>query len=278
MILILGSKGMLGGALRKVFPSAIFWDRDEVDVTKISDLRFKIEHVPETPEAIINCVAFNDVDGAEEKKDAAFLLNGTVPGNLASLCKGFSIPLIHFSTNFVFDGAVGEYKETDTPHPVSVYGQSKYEGETKVVEHTDKYYIIRTAVLFGEKGESELSKKSFVELMLDLSQKSDTIKAVEDEINSVTYVKDLAATVKEILDQNLPYGTYHVTNSGSASWYDLAKEIFTIAKKNITLIPVPALEFPRKALRPKKSVLLNTKLPALRSWQSALAEFLNLKS
>lgn len=274
MILILGAKGMLGGALQKVFPGATSWDREEADVTQMQSLKLKVQNLDTKPDVIINCVAFNDVDGAEEKKDAAFLLNSTVPGNLASLGKELDIPLVHFSTNFVFDGVVGEYAETDVPHPVSVYGQSKYEGEMKVLENTDKYYIVRTAVLFGEKGESELSKKSFISLMLDLSQKSDTIKAVENETNSITYVKDLAQTVKEILEQKVPFGIYHVTNNGYASWYTLAKEIFQITKKDINLTPVSASEFPRKAERPKKSVLLNTKLPALRSWQEALKEFL----
>lgn len=277
MILILGAKGMLGGALQKVYTDAVAWDREDADVTKISDLRAKILNLDSRPDAIINCVAFNDVDGAEDNREAAFLLNAVVPGDLALLSREFGIPLVHFSTNFVFDGRVGEYTEEDAPHPISVYGQSKYEGEKNVAQNTPTHYIIRTAVLFGQKGESGFSKKSFVQLMLDLSEKSDTIKAVEDEINSITYVEDLACAVKGLLDQKLPYGIYHITNSGCASWYDLAQEIFTIVKKKITVLPVSSTEFPRKASRPKKSVLVNTKLLPLRSWQLALSEFLNLK-
>ena len=275
MILILGSKGMLGGELQKVFADALSWDREEADVTKIGDLKFKIENLKIKPEAIINCVAFNDVDGAEIKPELAFQLNAEAPGNLARLCRELDVPLVHFSTNYVFDGEKGEYAETDIPNPRSAYAKSKYEGELAVAKNCNKYYIFRTAVLFGPPGASELSKKSFVSLMLELSQKTDTIKAVTDEINSITYSADLAQTVKSILEKHLPFGVYHVTNSGFASWYDMAKEIFRIKTVAIDLAPVQSADFPRLAQRPKQSVLLNTKLPPLRSWQEALAEFLN---
>jgi len=277
-VLILGAKGMLGGQLQKVFPKALAWGRSDVDVTKIEDLKFKIEKLEVRPGVIINCVAFNDVDGAEEKKDVAFLLNATVPGNLAKLTKELGIPLVHFSTNYVFDGEKGEYKEDDVPHPLSVYAKSKHQGETGVAKHGGQYYILRTAVLFGPKGESEASKKSFVDIMLDASVKTDTIKAVSDEINSITYSADLAEMVQYILMDSLPSGIYHSTNSGSASWYEFAKEIFSITGKKINLLPVPSTEFSRKAIRPKKSVLINTKLLQVRSWQEALSEFLSKNS
>ena len=278
-VLILGGGGMLGGELQRAFGSvAIGWDREDADVTKFQDLRLKIKDVNPKPEAIINCVAFNDVDGAEEKKDIAYKLNAEVPGELAKICTELSIPLIHFSTNYVFDGQAGEYKESDTPNPQSVYAQSKYQGELEVQKNTDTFYIIRTAVLFGPKGKSELSKKSFVDMMLDLSSKTDTIKAVADETNSVTYVYDLADSAKKLLDQNQPNGIYHITNSGQASWYELAKEVFTTIHRPINLIAVPSTEFPRKAARPKKSVLINTKLLPLRTWHEALHQFLRAEA
>jgi dTDP-4-dehydrorhamnose reductase len=273
-ILILGAKGMLGCRLMSVFEgAAIGWDREDADVMKTEDLRLKI--IDLKPTAIINCVAFNDVDGAEEKKDFAFLLNAQVPGNLAKICAELNIPLVHFSTNYVFDGKVGEYRETDIPNPKSVYAQSKYQGELEVAKNIQKYYIIRTALLFGPKGESELSKKSFVDIMLDKAGNSDSIKAVSDEVNSLTYAADLAASVAVLLHDNRAFGTYHIVNSGNASWYDFAKEIFAIIGKTVNLIPVPSTEFPRKAPRPKKSVLINTKFHELRPWQEALREFLS---
>jgi dTDP-4-dehydrorhamnose reductase len=274
MVLILGSKGMLGGALRKLYPQSIAWDREDVDVMDIEALSSKLKAVSSKPSAIINCVAFNDVDGAETKPDIAFRLNTEVPGILAKICKELNIPLVHFTSQLVFDGEMGEYAENSIPHPLSVYGQSKYQGELEIQKNTDHYYIIRTSVLFGPKGLSDVSKKSFVDLMLDLSTKTDTIKAVDDEISSITYTEDLAAFVKVLLEENYPYGIYHITNSGQASWYDMAKEIFTITGKKINVIPVPSTEFPRAAKRPAKAVLLNTKLFKLRPWQQALREFL----
>jgi dTDP-4-dehydrorhamnose reductase len=272
-ILILGSKGMLGQELVRVFGNdAIGWDRSDVDVADGESLKLKVGSLK--PSVIINCVAYNDVDGAEDNREAAMKMNAEVPGNLAAITKDLDITLVHFSTNYVFDGAKGEYQESDGPHPLSIYAESKYQGELAVQKNTGKFYIIRTAVIFGPKGESALSKRSFVGLMLDLSAKSDTIKAVSDEVNSITYAADLATAVKGIIGNRQPYGIYHFTNSGSASWYDLAKEIFAITGKQINVLPVPSSAFPRKAKRPAKSILLNTKLPPLRPWQEALKEYL----
>lgn len=273
-ILILGSKGMLGGELASVFGSgAVGWSRGYCDVTDIEDLKIKIGELK--PSALINCVAYNDVDGAENNKEAAFKLNSEVVKNLSEITNDLDIPLIHFSTNYVFDGVAGEYKESDIPNPQSIYAQSKYQGEQNLLDICKNPYLIRTSVLFGPKGKSELSKKSFVELMLELGEKTDTIKAVNDEINSITYAKDLALAVKVLLSQKFAFGIYHFSNSGDASWYDFAKEIFKIKKMDIALIPVPSSEFPRVARRPKKSVLLNTKFIEFRPWQEALREYLN---
>ncbi len=272
-VLILGARGMLGGALQKQFPNCIAWDREDCDVTDFARLPEKIGSLGNL-EAVINCVAYNDVDGAETHRDLAFKLNSDVPANLAKICKQLDIPLVHFTSQLVFDGAKGEYAETDLPHPISVYGESKYQGEQNIQKQTDKFYIIRTSVLFGPKGQSELSKTSFVDLMLDLSLKNATIKAVDDEESAITFANDLAVKIKEILATGLPYGIYHITNSGSCTWYGLAKEIFAITGRPVELVPVPAAEFPRAAKRPAKAVLQNTKLPPLRPWKEALREFL----
>jgi dTDP-4-dehydrorhamnose reductase len=273
-ILILGSKGMLGGQLMRVFGNdATGWDRNDADVTKIDDLRFKIEDLK--PDVLINCVAYNDVDGAEANQEMAFKLNAEVPENLAKVCKEPDIVFVHFSTNYVFGDGKGEYSEADLPNPLSVYAKSKYQGEQGIQKIGGKFYIIRTAVLFGPKGESELSKKSFVDIMLGLGEKGNQIKAIDDEINSVTYAVDLAGQVKLLLEQGKPYGIYHITNSGSASWYNFAKEIFNIIGRKVNLIQSSSVDSKREAERPKKSVLLNTKLATLRPWKEALREFLN---
>ena len=275
-ILVLGSKGVLGGQLMKVFGNeAVGWDRRDCDVTDFANLKSKILNFKPLPEVIINCAAYNNVDGSENNQDLAFKLNADVPKNLAEICKELDIIFVHFSTNYIFDGVLGEYNESDVPKPLSVYGKSKYQGEREVQKYLDKYYIIRTAVLFGPKGESGLSKKSFVDIMLDSGEKQSEIKVITDEVNSITYSVDLTTQVKLLLNQGKPYGIYHITNSGFGSWYDLAKEIFNIVGKGINLVPISSADFHRKAKRPKKSVLLNTKLSEFRPWQEALREFLH---
>jgi dTDP-4-dehydrorhamnose reductase len=270
--IILGSRGTLGTQLLKVYPSAIGWDREDVDVREFPSLIAKLERLDSAPRAIVNCIAFNDVDGAEERPDRAFALNAEFPARLAAYAGARGIPLVHFSTNYVFDGAKGEYAEDDAPSPLSVYGRSKLAGEKPVIDAGG--YVVRTAVIFGPKGASELSKRSFVDLMLDLSRTRDTVQAVSDEVNSVTYAPDLAGATGALLDAAPPPGVYHIANAGAASWRDFAAEIFRIAGRNTAALPVPSSQFPRKAERPAKAILLNTKLPPLRPWQAALREFL----
>jgi dTDP-4-dehydrorhamnose reductase len=188
------------------------------------------------------------------------------------------IPLVHYSTNYVFDGVQGKYTEADAPAPLSVYGRSKWRGEQLAAASGAWCYVIRTAVIFGPKGSSDLSKKSFVDIMLDLSAKRDSLQVVSDEINSLTYAPDLAAGTRHLLDALPLPGIYHLANSGAASWFDFAQEIFRVAGKNVNVLPVPSSHFPRKAARPPRAILLNTKLPPLRPWQAALAEFLGATS
>jgi dTDP-4-dehydrorhamnose reductase len=276
-VLILGSKGTLGGQLMQLYPEAVGWDREDLDVLDYPSLRAKIGSLGFTPDAIVNCVAFNDVDGAEDRPEQAFALNADFVAELAGYAKAVGVPLVHYSTNYVFDGVQGEYAEADAPAPLSAYGRSKLRGEQMAAASGAWCYVVRTAVIFGPKGTSGLSKKSFVDIMLDLSAKRDSIQVVSDEINSLTYAPDLAAGTVRLLGALPPPGIYHLTNSGGASWFDFAQEIFRIAGKNVTVLPVPSSHFPRKAARPPRAILLNTKLSPLRPWQAALSEFLNAK-
>jgi dTDP-4-dehydrorhamnose reductase len=273
-VLILGCKGTLGGQLMKVYPEATGWDREDVDVLDFPALRARVEALGFIPDAVVNGVAFNDVDGAEDRPQQALALNTEFPGALARFTRELGVPLVHYSTNYVFDGVQGDYVESDPPAPLSAYGRSKWGGEQRIAECGGQCYIVRTAVIFGPRGESDLSKKSFVDLMRDLSATHDTIQAVADEINSVTYAPDLATATRGLLDLRPPPGTYHLINSGAASWFDLACEIFRVTGKSVHVRPVPSSHFPRKAPRPPKAILHNTKLPPLRAWQAALAEFL----
>jgi dTDP-4-dehydrorhamnose reductase len=291
-VLILGSRGRLGGQLRRIFQDPLVWDRPEVDLTELQNLQKKCDElVPGQVSAIINCVAYNDVENAERQPELAIKLNADAVRKLAEIASALDVPLVHFSTGHVFNGEDREYPENARPEPLSAYGRSKAQGEKYLQEITDKFYIVRTNVLFGPKGEGASSKKSFVELILELSGASRTLRAIYDEVNSITYVPDLAQSVYHMLLQHKPYGIYHATNEWSVSWYDFAYETLlaagyeirddpstaeTAPEKQITLIPVGREDFPRAARRPRRIVLKNTKLTLLQGWQDALKEhFLN---
>jgi dTDP-4-dehydrorhamnose reductase len=271
-VLILGVRGMLGGQLRGLYPMATGWDIEDLNVLDFDALRARVEAL--APGAILNCVAFNDVDGAEDRPEQAFALNAEFPGKLARLAAERGIPLVHYSTNYVFDGARGEYAETDAPAPLSAYGRSKLGGEQAVAAAGGRCYVVRTSVIFGPKGESGLSKRSFVDLMLDLASGRDVIQAVDDEINSLTYAPDLARATHRLLEDAPAAGVYHLANEGAASWCDFAREIFRIAARKVTVVPVSSAHFPRKARRPARAVLVNTRRPRLRPWQESLSELL----
>ena len=271
-VLILGARGTLGGQLRGLYPMATGWDIQDLNVLDFDALRARVEAL--APGAIVNCVAFNDVDGAEDRPEQAFALNAEFPGELARLTAERGIPLVHYSTNYVFDGAQGEYAETAAPSPLSAYGRSKLGGEQAVAAAGGRCYVVRTSVIFGPKGESELSKRSFVDLMLDLASRRDLIQAVDDEINSLTYAPDLARATRRLLEDAPAAGVYHLANEGAASWCDFAREIFRITGKKVRVVPVSSAQFPRKARRPARAVLVNTRRPRLRPWQDALSELL----
>jgi len=161
------------------------------------------------------------------------------------------------------------------PCPFTCIANSKLVGE-KILNYCSRAYLIRTSRLFGLPAKSAQAKKSFVQLMIDLSNQQKELKVVDEEKSCPTYVTDLAQQTRYILETQQPFGIYHITNSGSCTWYEFAKELFNILKKDVILIPVSADHFPRLAKRPKYSVLLNTKLPNLPCWQESLEKFLKL--
>ncbi len=278
-ILIIGAKGMLGQALAKVFTSAenelYLWDKEELDITVYEEVDRKIKFLQ--PELIINSSAYNAVDDAENSFELAKSINADGPVNIAKVAQQVGAVFVHYSTDYVFDGQKQEgYREYDLPCPISKYGESKFLGE-EISEHNDASYLIRTSRLFGLAGTGEGAKKSFVEVMLKLAKEKESLDIVQDEISAPTYVGDLAEMTKElIMSGNYLPGIYHIVNSGSCTWFDFASEIFKQADIKIKTNPVAGNFFPRPAKRPPNSVLLNTKLPALRSWQEALTEFLQL--
>jgi len=279
-VLIIGAKGMLGQDLVKVFRKkgnygVVAWDFNDLDITKREEVFAKLKEA--NPDIVINSAAYNAVDKAEEPEgfELAMAVNALGPKNLAEYCKENNVLFITYSSDYVFHGDKKEgYREDDTPDPISQYGQSKAEGEKNVQAVGGNYYLIRTSKLFGQEGTGQNVKKSFADTMIELSEKLPELKVVDEEWSCFTYTPDLAEATLILIEENKPFGIYHITNSEPCTWYGFAKTLFEILDKKVKLTPVPASTFPRPAKRPDFSALLNTKLPPLRSCEEALKEFL----
>lgn len=257
--MIIGAGGMLGTELCAVFPDAVILKKRDLD---IRDREMVIETIEmNEPDVVINTAAYTAVDDCEDNRELAFEVNGAAPGYIAEGCSHTGAVLIHYSTDYIFDGSKKEYHESDPPNPINIYGSSKLMGEMNIIKKMDNYRIIRTSWLYGAHG------KNFVDTMLMVSGKMDKVKVVNDQLGKPTYAVDLAWKTKELV--NLPAGVYHITNEGICSWYEFASSIIHNA------VPCTSDEFPRKAKRPKFSVLINTKTTPMRLWKDALAEYLN---
>jgi dTDP-4-dehydrorhamnose reductase len=257
--LIFGAGGMLGTELCAVFPDAVKLKHRDLD---IRDREKVIETIElNEPDVVINAAAYTAVDDCEDNRELAFDINGAAPGYIAQGCRRAGAILVHYSTDYIFDGSRKEYVESDLPNPVNAYGSSKLVGEMNIIENMEDYRIVRTSWLYGAHG------KNFVDTMLTLSGNMDKVKVVNDQFGKPTYAADLARKTKELV--SLPAGVYHITNDGVCSWYEFASAII----KNT--VPCTSNEFPRKARRPKYSVLVNTKTTPMRHWKDALAEYLN---
>lgn len=279
--LILGSQGGLGTQLTKIFSSEelLTWDKAEADFLNTPDLLVKLDIAK--PEVIINAVAYNAVDKCETDEvelDTALKLNYNLPKELARWCNDNSAVLIHYSTDYVFSGTEDkqEFTETDTPNPANKYGETKAMGEGAILEYPDlKYYIIRLSKLFGPKGDSPYTKASFFDIMLNLAKTNSELKVVSEELSCFTYSKDLARATYDLLKQEYKPGIYHLVNSDSCTWYDGVLTLKELANLQVEVKPIKGSDLVRPALRPKFSVLKNTKFPALRSYREALKDYLN---
>lgn len=257
-VLILGAYGMLGRDLAAVFPGARLCGHRDLDITDEAAVHAYILAVK--PDLVINAAAYTNVDGCEDDPETAFAVNGDAPGYIAAACREAGAVLVHYSTDYVFDGTKTEYVESDEPNPINVYGASKLRGEQKIVRCMDDYRIIRTSWLFGRHG------KNFVETIRHLSQMNETVLVVTDQVGKPTYAADLAHKTAEIAD--CPPGIYHATNDGVCSWYEFARAFAP------NVVPCTSDEFPRRAKRPAYSVLVNTKTSPMRPWKEALEDYL----
>ena len=226
------------------------------------------------PDTIINCVAYTAVDDCEEHEEEARLVNETGVKNLALVAKELDASLVHISTDYVFDGnGTKPYMEEDAVSPVSAYGRTKALGEKAVCESLDKYFLIRTAWLYGE-------GKNFVKTMLALSEKNKTLRVVSDQTGSPTGAAELARFIIYLIRTD-KYGIWHGVCDGSTSWYEFTKEIMKLSgKTEIEVLPIKSEEYKTKAKRPDYSVLSNEKLHRetefkIKSWKEALKEYLS---
>ena len=225
------------------------------------------------PDAVVHCAAWTAVDKAEDMPDVVRKVNADGTKNIVEACKKHDIPVMYFSTDYVFNGeGTNPWMEYGHREPLNVYGQTKYEGEL-AVESYPKHFIIRISWVFGKNG------NNFIKTMLRLGKERGAVSVVNDQIGMVTYTYDLARLVVDMI-QTKEYGTYHATNSGDfISWYDFAKEIFKQAGMDVPVTPVDSSAFPAKAKRPKNSRMNQTELDKhgftrLPDWHDALARYL----
>ncbi|NLT67347.1 MAG: dTDP-4-dehydrorhamnose reductase [Acidobacteria bacterium] len=273
-ILVVGCSGMLGTELVAAFGTGHEVegiDLPRIDITDPGRCLAAAEDLK--PEVIVNAAAFTRVDDCETMRDKALQVNGYGAGNLSAAAAASGALLVHYSSDYVFDGLKGEpYVEEDPPNPQSVYGQSKLLGEVMVRKHCPNHLIIRTSWLFGTNG------PNFVRTIVGLARKGSMLRVVDDQRGSPTYAKDLAIQTVKMVEAGCR-STYHVTNSGSCTWFELAsKAVEWSGMPNAPITPVSTQEFPRPAPRPSNSVLSNCRLAQqglsiMRPWQSAVREY-----
>ena len=244
----------------------------ELDITDGKAIAHAIEMAH--PDAVVNAAAFTDVDACESHPELAFRVNAEGPRNIALACKRLGIPMMHISTDYVFDGEKSEpYVEEDEARPLSVYGRSKLQGEREVQEDLQRFWIVRVCSVFGP------YRKNFVSLMVELGRRGQPLQIVKDQRFAPTYTFDAALGIERILERG-SHGIYHLTNQGFTNRIEYTREILRQAGfASIPVNPITSEETKRPALRPKNSQLENARLkregfPLLPTWQDAIRRYL----
>lgn len=275
-VLITGSNGQLGLELSKQLDGnskyeVIKTDRDELNILDLNSVKEVV--LSENPDVVINCAAHTAVDLCETDIENAYKINSLGPRNLAIACEKIGSKFVQVSTDYVFDGSGNRpYREDDMTCPNSIYGTSKLMGEQFTKEFCSKYFIVRTAWLYGD-------GNNFVKTMLKLAETNNELNVVDDQVGSPTSTVDLARAIIELMNTEY-YGTYHGTCEGKCSWYDFAKKIFELKNIDIKVNPVTSEEFKRPAPRPAYSVLDNfmfklVELNSFRNWEESLKEYID---
>lgn len=282
-VVVFGSEGQLGHDLVQCFSpdlEVLPLTHRDCDIADETVVRTKLEEF--NPDLIINAAAYNSVEQAALNPEVAYHANAIGPYVIARTANALDVPFMHFSTDYVFDGDTEDgFIETDTPHPLNVYGASKRAGEELVAIATKKHWIVRTSALYGtHRGGGK--GYNFVTMMLDKAQGGEAIRVVGDQWTVPTFSRDLALTAIAIAER-APFGIYHATNTGEATWYDFAEEIFRLSDLSPQLSRITTEESGTRIDRPHRSVLRNTAFAPLgispmRPWKAALADYLKTLS
>ena len=257
-ILITGANGMLAQAVKEKFKEEnelVLTDANELDITDRDAVLSAIQKIK--PELIINCAAYTNVDGAEENAELCKKVNADGPTNLAEATQKVDATLVHISTDYVFGGKKPTsevYEEDDEKSPESVYGATKLAGEEGIAKNTDKYYIFRTAWLYG------LGGKNFVKTMLKAGKERDEVSVVSDQHGSPTYTEDLTNFIFEAIAKKIPYGIYNATDDGYTTWADFTKKIYELAGLKTKVNPISTEEYMRNANKTVAKRPLNSKM------------------
>ena len=276
--LLIGANGQLGSELRQAFSNHDLIPLTHADLELTNPIQVRETLSKYRPRLILNTAAYHRVDECEDFPERAFAVNTMAIRDLAIAAKEIGAVLVHFSTDYVFDGQQrSPYREVDRPGPLSVYATSKLAGEYFIQAVLERYYLIRTCGLYGLAG-SRSKAGNFVETMLRLAAEGREIRVVGDQIVTPTSVKDLARKVRQLVETDA-YGLYHITNRGGCSWYQFARTIFDLAGLTPDLIETTSAAYDARAARPAYSVLDNANLRSLglddlRSWQDALKAYL----
>ena len=267
-ILLAGAGGQLGRALRAQLAGEelVALARDELDIAVLESVCEAVQRL--RPRLVINAAAYNAVDAAEGDVEGAYRGNALGPRNLAVATARAGVPLLHVSTDYVFDGtATRPYHEYDRTNPRSVYGASKWAGEEAVRALNPRHYIVRTAWLYERDG------KNFAKTISALGRKGE-VRVVSDQFGSPTYVPHLARALGELMVSGA-FGTFHLVNSGEASWFDFTRALFAAQSIAAPVVPVSTAQFPRPAARPRYAVLRSLQEPriVLPPWQQGVEEF-----
>lgn len=274
--IVFGANGQLGNCIKTLSDNAnlIYFPREtEANILDVEAL--DAVFAQQQPSYVINCAAYTAVDKAEEETELAERVNVTGVKNLAEQCAKYGATLIHISTDFVFKGDIARpLTEVDKTEPVSVYGETKLDGE-KAAAAIEKHFIIRTGWLYSEHG------NNFVKTMLRLGAERDELRIIADQVGTPTYAIDLAEFILEIIQRDsVAYGTYHYSNEGVTSWFDFARAVFDISATQVKAIPIRTDQYPTAATRPAYSVMDKSKVKATFSmeipyWRDSLIKCIN---